>query len=530
MKYLSLLLTLLLAGCQAPGPRHAWSPDLGNGRYRNPVIHADYSDPDVIRVGDTYYMTASSFSNVPGLPLLQSADMVNWTLVGHALPQLLPREVYATPQPGKGVWAPSLRYHDGKFWIFYPDPDFGIYVITAERFAGPWSAPHLLLAGQGLIDPSPLWDDDGKAYLVHAWAKSRAGFNNVLTLRRMSADGRTMLDIKGQNIVDGARLPAYNTLEGPKFYKTYGYYYIFAPAGGVETGWQAVFRSRSVDGPYEERIVLRQGASPVNGPHQGAWVTAADGRDWFFHFQDRRAFGRVVHLQPMRWKDGWPIIGEGGERDGTGQPVMSFGLPVKLNVEPTVPATSDEFSSAQLGYQWQWRANWDPSWYSLTAHDGFLRLYAQAAPQGVLGAAAILSQKFPAPQFGVTTRLSLQGADGDRAGLLMHGQTYAWLGLRNRGAKAELVLAACETPAAQCTEQEEAVLPLAAPTAYLRMRIGADGLAQFSYSLDGLVFVPIGRQFTPTMGRWVGAQVGLAAFGKPGAFADVDFFRVTPGE
>lgn len=262
-----------------------------------------------MRVGDTYYMTASSFNAAPGLPLLRSKDLVNWELAGHALPALVPAGRYAVARHGEGVWAPSLRYHEGKFWIFYPDPDLGIFVTTAASFSGPWSAPRLLLPGKGIIDPTPLWDDDGKAYLLHAWAKSRAGFNNVLTLRRMAPDASGLLDGEGLTLIDGNKIPGYRTLEGPKFYKANGFYYVFAPAGGVEHGWQAVFRARSIDGPYEVRTVMDQGNTPINGPHQGAWVGALDGRDWFLHFQDKGAHGRVVHLQPMRWEDGWPLIG-----------------------------------------------------------------------------------------------------------------------------------------------------------------------------------------------------------------------------
>lgn len=297
---------------------------MGNDSYKNAIIHADYSDPDAIRVGDTYYMTSSSFNNVPGLSLLQSKDMVNWELVGHALPQQIPLDVFANPQHGKGVWAPCLRYHDGKFWIFYPDPDFGIYVMTAEKFAGPWSAPHLLLAGKGIIDPTPLWDDDGQAYLMYAWAKSRSGINNMLTLRKMSPDAKTLLDDKGPVVIDGNKLPNYKTLEGPKFYKHNGYYYVFAPAGGVEFGWQSVFRSKKIYGPYEDKIVMEQGKSPTNGPHQGAWVRAQDGSDWFYHFQDKRAYGRIVHLQPMDWKNDWPVIGEDKNNTGIGEPVCNI--------------------------------------------------------------------------------------------------------------------------------------------------------------------------------------------------------------
>lgn len=297
----ALLLSILLAGAANAAPKDApWVADLGNGKYQNPILNADYSDPDAVRVGDTYYMTASSFNSAPGLPLLQSKDLVNWTLVGHALPKLVPEQHFAVPRTGAGVWAPSLRHHDGKFWIFYPDPDHGVYVITATDFAGPWSEPHLLLPGKGIIDPAPLWDEDGKAWLIHAWAKSRAGFNNVLTLRSMSSDGRRLLDSEGKVVIDGNKLPGYRTLEGPKLYRHDGWYYVFAPAGGVEEGSQSVFRARRIEGPYEDRIVMEQGETAINGPHQGAWLRALDGKDWFVHFQDRKAYGRVTHLQPMR--------------------------------------------------------------------------------------------------------------------------------------------------------------------------------------------------------------------------------------
>jgi beta-xylosidase len=278
-----------------------WVADLGDGRYQNPVLFADWSDPDVVRVGRYFYLAASTFNRIPGLPILRSTDLVNWSIIGHALAELEPREHFSVPRHGNGVWAPAIRHHDGKFWIFYPDPDFGIFVVTARDPRGPWSRPHPLKPGLGFIDPCPLWDDDGQAYLVHAWAKSRAGINNLLTLHRMSPDGTRLLD-GGTTVVNGDEIPGYTTLEGPKLYKRDGWYWIFAPAGGVKRGWQSAFRSRSVWGPYEDRIVLAQGNTPINGPHQGAWVTTRSGEDWFLHFQDREAYGRVVHLQPMRWR------------------------------------------------------------------------------------------------------------------------------------------------------------------------------------------------------------------------------------
>jgi beta-xylosidase len=527
------LLPFVLAGCQS-GPTAPWVADPGDGRYRNPVLHADYSDPDAVRVGDTYYMTASSFNSAPGLPLLSSKDLVNWELVGHALPKLVPAERYASVRHGEGVWAPCLRYHDGQFWIFYPDPDLGIFMTTATNFTGPWSEPTLLLPGKGIIDPTPLWDEDGKAYLLHAWAKSRAGINNQLTLRSMAPDASRLLDTAGRTIIDGNRIPDYRTLEGPKFYKANGYYYVFAPAGGVEQGWQAVFRARTIDGPYEVRTVMDQGATPINGPHQGAWVRAGDGRDWFLHFQDKGAHGRVVHLQPMRWQDDWPLIGEPGPNAGAGQPVLTHAKPV-AGFPAKAPATSDEFAGPQLGLQWQWNANPQPGWYSLDERPGYLRLRTQplAAGPGVRNAPSILAQKLPAPTFVVDTRVELRAAlDGDRAGLILNGLQYAWLGLRRRAGATELAYTVCTAPAARCSEETQVVLADAPSPLYLRLYMEEGATARFAYSVDKVNFTSVGTPFAASKGRWVGAQLGLFSVGT-GASAshlDVDYFRLTsPG-
>ena len=169
-----------------------WVADLGNGTYKNPVLHADYSDPDVVRVGDDFYLAASSFNCTPGLPILHSRDLVNWVIVNHAIKNL-PHSRYAAVQAGCGVWAPAIRFHAGKFWIFFPMPDEGIYVTTATDPAGTWTEPHLLQAGKGLIDPCPLWDDDGQAYLVHAYAGSRAGIKHRLRVCPMAPDGSRLL-------------------------------------------------------------------------------------------------------------------------------------------------------------------------------------------------------------------------------------------------------------------------------------------------------------------------------------------------
>jgi len=537
------LTTLAGAAATAPAP---WVPDRGDGTYQNPVLFADYSDPDAVRVGDDFYLTASSFLAAPGLPLLHSKDLVNWTIINHVFAAQPPAEHFSKPRHGQGVWAPAIRHHDGKFWIFYPDPDFGIYVATATDPAGAWSAPFLLKPGKGLIDPCPLWDDDGSLYLIHGWAKSRAGISNLLTLHQLNPDATKVLDA-GEVIIDANKLPGWNTLEGPKLYKRNGWYYVFAPAGGVATGYQAVFRSKNIRGPYEARIVLDQGTTAINGPHQGAWVDTPSGEDWFLHFQDRGPFGRVVHLQPMIWHDDWPVIGVDPDGDGKGEPVLTHKKP---KVGPAlaagliaIPPTSDEFNEPKLGRQWQWNANPRAGWASLTTKPGSLRLASVPAPArrndgspspaSIYDAPNFLLQKFCAPAFTVTTVLEFSPAsDGETAGLVVFGYNYAVLGLRRAGPDTRLVLRLnleANNPGAQ--EREVASLAAQPGPVYLRVTVDAKALCRFTYSLDNQTFTPIGEPFQATVDRWIGAKFGLIATAAPGAtatgHADFDWFRVT---
>jgi len=508
-----------------------WSPDLGDGTYRNPILYADYSDPDVVRSGDDYWMISSSFSHVPGLPVLHSRDLVNWTLVTHALPRLVPEENFRTPQHGKGVWAPSIRHHAGKFWIYYPDPDFGIYLLTATDARGPWSAPHLVKSGKGLIDPCPLWDDDGRVFLIHGWAKSRAGINNVLTLLRLSADGLHVAEDLGV-IINGNHVdsPGFRTLEGPKLYRRNGWYYVFAPAGGVAEGWQSVFRSRKISGPYEHRIVLGQGATPVNGPHQGALVDTDAGEWWFFHFQDKGAYGRIVHLQPVRWENDWPLMGTAVE-NGTakGEPVLVHRKPALPLQRSAAPGTSDEFDSPVLGLQWQWQANPQASWYSLSAAPGSLRLFGQARPDNNLyHAPNLLLQKFAGEEFCVTTVMSFNAEKkGDKAGLIVFGYDYAWIGLRHDGTT-RLAVGVVKNANVNPDIVETVIGKDIGPSVHLRVEVRAGGRCRFAYSGDGENFLPVGDEFKASVGHWVGAKFGLFASSPNGAHADFDWVRVEP--
>ncbi|MEZ5308818.1 MAG: family 43 glycosylhydrolase, partial [Pyrinomonadaceae bacterium] len=382
-----------------------WTSDNGDGTYRNPILHADYSDPDAIRVGDDFYLTASSFNASPGLPILHSKDLVNWRLINYVFTNQKPYDLFEKPRHGSGVWAPAIRYHNGEYFIFYPDPDFGIYMTRTTDPAGAWSEPVLVKPGMGWIDPCPLWDDDGNAYLISAFAGSRAGFKSVLIISKMSEDGTRLLD-DGVLVFDGH--DDHPTVEGPKLYKRDGYYYIFAPAGGVSTGWQLVLRSKNIYGPYENRVVLSQGTTSVNGPHQGAWVSTRSGEDWFLHFQDKGAYGRILHLQPMRWKNGFPVIGNDDDGDGVGEPVLGYRKPsVGKSYPISTPPDSDEFSDSQVGLQWQWQANPKAEWAFQFPADGRLRLNSVQLPvdfKNLWDLPNLLLQKFPAEEFTVTTK------------------------------------------------------------------------------------------------------------------------------
>ena len=491
---------------------YPWLPDQGDGTYRNPIIYADYSDPDVVRVEDDFYLTASSFNCTPGLPVLHSKDLVNWTIIAHAVKNL-PHERYSKVQPGCGIWAPSLRFHAGKFWIFFPMPDEGLFVVTADHPAGPWSEPHLLQAGKGLIDPCPLWDDDGRAYLVYAYAGSRAGIKHRLRVCPMAPDGSHLL---GEGQVVFHNPDKHPTIEGPKFYKQDGWYYILAPAGGVKNGWQVALRSRHVFGPYEDKIVLEQGDTPVNGPHQGALVDTPDDGWWFVHFQDAGVYGRIVHLQPVCWKDGWPLMGDDGK------PVMRHSKPPITPVQkPCAPQTSDEFDGPKLGFQWQWNANHSEKNHALAMRPGWLRLYPQPAEDSLLAQPNMLLQKFPARSFSVDTVLELFPLQyGEEAGLVVVGDACASIGLQSDGTSNRIIFRTND----RCIILSETT----SFTIKLRVKIQSGGRCSFSFAEDG-TFLSEPQHFQARKGSWIGARIGLYSVKRvetaPAGHVDVDYFR-----
>lgn len=533
-KLIFICVLLFAAAAYPQPPSRVWVPDLGNGTYKNPIINADYSDPDVIRVGSDFYMTASSFNAVPGLPILHSKDLVNWSIVNHVFREQEPLDVFSKPQHGGGVWAPSMRYHDGEFYIYYGDPDFGVYMTKTKDPAGEWSRPLLVKAAKGWIDTCPLWDDDGNAYLVHAFAGSRAGIKSVLVVNKMSRDGTKLLD-DGVMVFDGH--DADPTVEGPKFYKLNGYYYILAPAGGVATGWQLALRSKSIYGPYERKVVLEQGKTAVNGPHQGALVDTPNGEWWFLHFQDKGPYGRVVHLQPTAWKGGFPVIGSDPDGNGTGEPVAQFKKPNVGRSYPVVtPQDSDEFDAARIGPQWQWSANPEAGWAFAFPDLGVLRMFSVQQPDGyrnLWDLPNLLLQKFPADEFTATAKIKLVTRfEGEKFGMAVMGIDYAYLGVTNVLGKFYVRLATNSDADRGAMDILTEAKALASNTFYLRVRVANGAVCRFSYSDDGRTFTELGSNFKAREGRWIGAKIGFF-FTRPAKFndagsADIDWIRFEP--
>ena len=314
-------------------------------------------------------------------------------------------------------------------------PDEGIYMTTTTDPFGKWSEPVNIRPGAGWIDPCPFWDDDGRAYLVAGVAKSRIGYKSVLHMVEMQPDGMGLIG-EEVKIFDGNENDQV-TIEGPKLYKRNGYYYVFAPAGGVKTGWQTVLRSKNIFGPYEYKVVMRQGDSQVNGPHQGAWVDTVTGQDWFLHFQDVYAAGRIMHLQPMHWENDWPVIGVNKPGNDYGEPVMEYRKPDIGKSEKELsdiskypvcePDTTDEFDNDRLGMQWQWNSNPDNNWIEYYPDKSCIKLNAvNALPLRPIGDYRnLLLQKWPAPEFTCITKMSISGMkNGDRAGIISLGMKY----------------------------------------------------------------------------------------------------------
>ena len=485
--------------------------DTGNGRYLNPVLAADYSDPDVIRVGDTYYMVASDF-HFMGMQVLESKDLVNWNLISQIydrfdLPGWDSMEKYA-----KGSWAPSIRFHGGRYYVFFCTPDEGLFMSSARKPEGPWSPLHCVKATAGWEDPCPFWDEDGTAYLGH----SRVGAGPII-VHKMSSDGRELLD-------DGVTVYEGPVAEGTKFHKFGDYYYLSIPEGGVRQGWQTVLRSKNIYGPYERKVVLETGSTGINGPHQGSIVDTPFGEWWFMHFQHTDPLGRVVHLQPMHWADGWPVIGEDYDGNGVGEPVKGWTKPKSAKPQQRcLPASSDDFSSSRLGIQWQFNHNPVDGAWSLTRRKGSLAIDAQTAGS-FRKARNTISQKIMGLNGSYTVCLDPGNmADGQFAGLSCMGKDNYCIGISQEGGSRKLMAG-----------KDGGFIPIkeyGSGKVWLRLSFDAEsGVFRFSYSPDGKIFTEAGDPFRALYGFWKGVRVALFSYNtkSPAGTAFFDDFVYDP--
>ena len=487
--------------------------DQGNGTYINPILNADYSDPDAIRVGDKYYMVASDF-HFMGMQMLESDDLVNWTIISKVYDRIDFPEYDNMERYGRGSWAPALRYHDGKFWVYFCTPDEGLFMSQATDPRGPWSPLHNIKHIAGWEDPCPFWDEDGKAYL----GRSILGAGPII-IHKMSEDGRTLLD-------DGYTVYTGPVAEGTKIHKKDGYYYLSIPEGGVWGGWQTVLRSKNIYGPYEKKVVMEKGISDINGPHQGSIVDTPDGQWWFLHFQQFNSVGRIVHLQPMHWNEGWPVIGIDRDFNGIGEPVTAWIKPSwesgmswtitgeRMEAEkvgiPQIPAHSDEFNSSDLGLQWQFNHNPVDGKWSLTEKNGYLTLNGLKS-DSFKNAKNSVTQKSMGYYGEFTVKMELSDLEnGNRAGLACMGMLNYQLGVMKTEGKLQLYMG---------NDDEKVIIskPVSGKTIYLRLYL--DGISMkysYAYSTDNKTFTPIGDIFEMDFGYWKGIRPAIFCYNTEG--------------
>lgn len=503
--YTSSAMMGIFSGGQDLGGSTGWYNDnrwgdLGDGTFANPVLNADYSDPDVIRVGDKYYMTCSEF-HFMGMPILESDDMVNWRIIGQVFDSIDLPGYDTMDKYGSGSWAPALRYHDGRFRIFVCTPGEGLFMASATDPAGPWTPLHAVREVSGWEDPCPLWDDNGDAFL----GRSQLG-GGPIYIHRMSPDGTRLLD-------DGVKVYEGPTAEGTKLFKKDGYYYLSIPEGGVGTGWQTVLRADNIYGPYEGKRVLEMGATRVNGPHQGALVDTPEGEWWFYHFQSTGVLGRVMHLQPVKWIDGFPFIGEDYDNNGIGEPMKVCAKPATGVVQPPfTPQTSDNFDSGVLGIQWQTNHNPEKTHISFADREGWLTLSPLKAGK-IRNSRNQLTQKLMGNRGIVTACLDFtQMKEGDRAGIECIGNKFMGLGVMVNTVDGRLnPVLYIETDGR--ADARKALYNKGTDTVWLRMEANAaDNRFTFSYSLDGEEFNTVGDSFEMGEGDWKGVRTGIYSY------------------
>lgn len=484
--------------------------DNGDGTYTNPVIAADFPDLDVIRVKDCYYMVSTTMFVFPGVTILKSHDLVNWSYCSNAVPRFDFAKQYNLldgNRYGHGQWATSLKYHNGKFYLLFITLDEGGFMCTADKAEGPWKITHL---PKGFYDPGLFFDDNGKIYVAH-------GNSKIM----MTEVDENLRPIGPDSLVYTGDIRS--GLEGTHVYKINGYYYLYCTYGGLD-GIQVALRSKNIYGPYEQRVVIRDTTKGVTfGIHQGALIQTTTGQWWTMLFVDSGPFGRFPSLQPVKWVDTWPVAGENGHG------VITYKKPdVGKNYNVEVLPTNDEFKAPILGMQWGWNHNPDSTKWSLSEKSGVLRLHTVRVVDNLTEAVNTLTQRPFAKRNQLLPTIATTKVDishmqpGDIAGLAVFQDPYAYIGIK-REANKDLVIMVNNGKIIDSVQINQGVV-------YLKtLASNATKKASFAFSLDGDKYKPLGNDLEMAFNLKIFTGNKFCLFNYPtrklGGYVDFDWFH-----
>jgi len=527
IKHILILCLILIVSVTGLNAQKTHS-DNGDGTYTNPVISADFPDPDVILVDDVYCFASTTMFIFPGVTVLKSHDLVNWEFCSNAVSRFDFSPCYnldGCNRYGHGQWATSLKYHNGKFYLLFITLDEGGFICSANKPEGPWEIKHL---PKGFYDPGLFFDDDGKIYVAH-------GYSEI----RMTELDQNFAPISKDSLVytGGIR----KGLEGTHVYKINGYYYLYCTYGGLD-GIQVALRSQNIYGPYEQKVVISEKTHGPNfGIHQGALIKTQTGEWWTMLFVDSGPFGRFPSLQPVKWEDGWPMVGVDGKAVVTcKKPNVGKTYPIKI-----LP-TSDEFAEKKLGLQWGWNHNPDSTKWSLTENPGYLRLRTAKVVDILPEARNTLTQRMFAYYSDTlasiaTTKMDFSNMkDGDVAGLAVFQDPYACIGIKKVNGKSFVIMVNNgETIDSAAVEgsiiylRASAIYGSGAAHYFDGKAAPGTGTASFSYSLDNQSFVKIGNELEMkfSLKIFTGNKFCLFNYAtrELGEYVDFDWFRTDAG-
>lgn len=499
-----------------------------NQKAQNPVIFADVPDISIIRVGKNYYMSSTTMHMSPGVPIMKSTDLVNWELIGYCYDTLNKVGVDAMNLDngkstyGRGSWASSIRYHKGTYYVStFAQTTGKTYIYTTKDIEkGPWKAIEFRPM---MHDHSLVFDDDGKVYMLYGGGKLRlVELKEDLSGIKEGTDHVVIENATLPTTPEGSRggLPA----EGSQVFKVNGKFYLFNiswPSGGQRS--VIIHRADKIDGPWQGKIGLQD-----KGVAQGGLIDTPDGRWFAYLFQDYGAVGRIPYLVPVKWVDGWPVIG-----DENGKVPMTLDLPASKGLIPGIVA-SDEFTrkknDAALPLVWQWNHNPVNELWSVTARKGYLRLTTGRIDTTFLQARNTLTQRTIGPVSSGTTSIDVSNMkDGDFAGITLLQRNYGIVGVKIEGDKKTLIM----VNASNNNPVVAATVPLNQNVVHLKAACdftNKKDVADFFYSLDGKTWTPIGTQLKMayTIPHFMGYRYGLFNYAtkETGGYADFDYFRI----